>query len=102
MNAQVPDTHVLLVSTHTHHGPDTLGLWGRNMFRSGIDPLYMEALKATVSRTAVTALQHLEPARLTSAATHVPGVAKNARDPAIVDNELTCLHFTHRDTDREP
>ena len=99
VNAQVPDTHVLLVSTHTHHGPDTLGLWGRNMFRSGIDPLYMEALKATVSRTAVTALQHLEPARLTSAATHVSGVAKNARDPAIVDNELTCLHFTHRDTD---
>lgn len=99
VNTQVPNTHVLLVSTHTHHGPDTLGLWGRNMIHSGVDQAYIQFLTAEVTRTITAALQHLEPARLASVAIHVPGVAKNARDPEIIDDELTCLHFTHRDTD---
>ena len=97
VNARFPDTHVILVSTHTHHGADTLGLWGRDMFHSGTDPAYLQFLRDRVTTTVVAALQQLQPARLASAAVRVPGVAKNARDPEIVDDELTCLQFTHRD-----
>ena len=29
---------VLIASTHNHEGPDTLGLWGKTAFSSGVDP----------------------------------------------------------------
>src|SRR5258707_188263 len=34
--------HVTVSSTHTHEGPDTLGLWGPNPFNSGVDPAYLK------------------------------------------------------------
>jgi hypothetical protein len=39
------------------------------------------------------------PAWLRIASVHVPGVAKNARDPEIVDDELTCLQFCYPEKD---
>lgn len=41
--------NVLVTSTHTHSGPDTIGLWGRSLLgliplRSGIDRTFMEKL----------------------------------------------------------
>ncbi len=93
VNAHVPETQVIIASTHTHHGPDTMGLWGPNTFTSGVDALYIRALKDNIVAAARAALEALEPAVLRSAATHVPGVVKNARDPDIVDDELTCLQF---------
>ena len=35
-------TYVLVSSTHNHEGPDTLGLWGPNLFASGIDADYLK------------------------------------------------------------
>ncbi|HOU13545.1 MAG TPA: hypothetical protein PKZ84_10545 [Anaerolineae bacterium] len=93
VTAQVPGARVILASTHTHHGPDTMGLWGPSYFKSGVDPVYMRELKDTLTATLVAALAAPQPANLRSAAVHVPGVAKNARDPNIVDDELTCLQF---------
>src|SRR5687768_12993753 len=34
--------YVLVSSTHNHEGPDTLGLWGKSPFQSGIDPVYLK------------------------------------------------------------
>lgn len=94
VTAEAPEAQVILVSTHTHHGPDTLGLWGPNMRRSGVDPAYMAELKDKVTATALAALERLEPARLASNTVHVDGVAKNARNPRLADISLTCLRFT--------
>jgi hypothetical protein len=41
--------YVLVASTHNHEGPDVLGLWGPNPFRTGVDPAYLQLL---VERTA--------------------------------------------------
>src|SRR5215207_1006968 len=32
--------YVLVSSTHNHEGPDTLGLWGKTPFESGVDQAY--------------------------------------------------------------
>ena len=95
VNERAPDTYLILACTHTHHGPDTLGLWGPDMTTSGIDPDYLAGLEDEVVDTALAALGQLQPAQLRSASVHVPGIAKNARDPQIVDDELTCVQFCH-------
>ena len=41
----LPRERVMVCATHTHAGPDTLGMWGKGWlgipFRSGVDPEYM-------------------------------------------------------------
>jgi hypothetical protein len=88
-----PGTRLFLACTHTHHGPDTIGLWGPDMTTPGVDPEYLSNLKEKVVTTALAALAKVKPALLRCASVQVAGVAKNARDPAIVDEELTCLQF---------
>jgi hypothetical protein len=56
---QTPGRRLLLACTHTHHGPDTIGLWGPDHSTSGVDPEYMQDLKDTVVATALSALSRL-------------------------------------------
>ncbi len=92
---RAPGTGLLLACTHNHDGPDTIGLWGPDTSTPGTDPQYLAWLKERVLETLRTALEGLRPARMRAAATRVPGVARNARDPDIVDDELTALQFLH-------
>ncbi|MEM7114313.1 MAG: hypothetical protein AAF614_17895 [Chloroflexota bacterium] len=93
IQAYHPQARLLIACTHTHHGPDTLGLWGPDETASGIDPTYMAWLAAQIEATALTALENLRVATLRQTAVLVPNLAKNARDPHIRDEELTCLQF---------
>ena len=95
VNERAPGTRLILACTHTHHGPDTLGLWGPDATTSGADPDYLASLKDKAVDTALAALSQLQPAQLRAVSVHVPGVAKNARDPHILDDELTALQFCH-------
>lgn len=88
---------VIIASTHTHHGPDTMGLWGPNDKTRGVDADYMIGLKAKIADTIIASLADLRPAAVKSASVHVPGLVKNARDPAIVDDELTLLQCVSED-----
>ncbi len=96
------DTHaeanVLVTCTHTHHGPDTIGLWGSDSSHSGVDVLYMATLTETIVALAHEAFSTLRPAAVRVGSVDVPGVAKNARDPEIVDIELSCIQFVDAKT----
>lgn len=96
--------YVLLASSHTHHGPDTIGLWGPNFRTRGVDAAYLETLKARIGAAILASLESLtaavnraSPARVKWASLPVPGVAKNARNPEIVDYELTLLQWVNAD-----
>jgi hypothetical protein len=90
-----PSARLFLACTHTHHGPDTIGLWGPDMTTRGVNLEYLSGLKVKVATTALAALAAVQPALLRCTSVRVTGVAKNARDPAILDEELTCLQFCH-------
>src|SRR5262249_16438296 len=46
---QLPDfNYVLVSSTHNHEGPDTIGLWGPDHSKSGVDPAYIEHIEAHI------------------------------------------------------
>jgi hypothetical protein len=92
-----PDFDLILASTHTHHGPDTMGLYGPGAFTSGVDPDYMASLKQIITRTLVAAASHISDVRMKACSVKVTGLAKNARNPDIRDEELTCLQFISGD-----
>lgn len=88
-----PTAQLIVAATHTHHGPDTLGLWGPDEVTRGVDEEYLAHLQQVIAATALDALQHMQPADLRTVSVQVTGVARNARDPAITDEELSCLQF---------
>ena len=91
------EVSVVIASTHTHHGPDTMGLWGPDDKTGGVDMEYMSTLKQKIVDTILASLSTLEPASVKWTSVHVPGLAKNARNPEIVDDELTLAQFVGRD-----
>jgi len=98
VNQVVPGSRVILACTHTHHAPDPIGLWGPDQTTSGVDTAYIAAVKDKAVSAISAALRETQPAHLRAVSVRAPGVAKNARDPQIVDDELTCLQLCAPDT----
>ncbi len=89
-----PDVQIVIASTHTHHGPDTMGLWGPDYDTCGVDDAYLTGLRQKVAETILSALENARPCEaMRAAVVPVPGLVKNARNPAIVDDELMVLQF---------
>lgn len=84
-------TRAILAATHGHSGPDTIGFWGPDDETPGTDPAYLGRVEAAFVAAARAAVAALVPVSLEAASVGVGGVARNARQPAIVDDELTVL-----------
>lgn len=89
-----PDVQIVIASTHTHHGPDTMGLWGPDQKTRGVDAEYMRDIKQKIVDVIHASLSTLRPASVKWTSIHVPGLVKNARNPEILDDELTLLQFS--------
>ena len=92
-----PDIQIVISSTHTHHGPDTAGLWGPDHKTRGVDLEYMSAIKKKTVDTVIASLSGLKEASAKWTSVQVPGLVKNARNPEIIDNELTLAQFIGMD-----
>jgi hypothetical protein len=55
---------LIVASTHTHAGPDTLGLYGPAPLETGIDPKYLDWVDERIATTAVNAWHAMQPAKL--------------------------------------
>jgi hypothetical protein len=96
--------HLIVAATHSHQGPDTLGLWGERPLKSGVDPDYNALVRRRTAEAVAEAAAALEPVALTVARTEtldedgspIPFVGDN-RDPKILDPTLTVLQFTAAD-----
>jgi hypothetical protein len=86
-------TYVLVSSTHTHSGPDTLGLWGPKSLASGVDPAYMQFLRAQIVRAVQQAEAALEPMTARIGTARAPELLHDAREPYIKHDELVALEF---------
>jgi len=82
----------IIGSTHDHSSPDVIGLWGPSPEVSGVDLDYLEFLKESIIECVEKALEKLVPAKLIITSTRIPeGVARNGRDPGLIDKEITVL-----------
>lgn len=95
--ARVPGARLVLASTHDHEGPDTMGLWGPNAIKSGVDPAYMERLRGLIAETAAEALAALRPASFTFAKAKTPGLIADGREPQVVDDEIVIAKVSGAD-----
>ncbi|HNH06825.1 MAG TPA: hypothetical protein PLF18_18925, partial [Anaerolineales bacterium] len=84
LKSSAADLQIVIASTHTHHGPDTMGLWGPDDKTCGADQGYMSAIKKKIVDTVIASLSDLKPASAKWTSLHVPGLAKNARNPEIL------------------
>jgi hypothetical protein len=64
VEAQAADAFLIVACTHTHAGPDTLGLYGPNPLQTGIDGKYLASVDERISWTAVAAVRGMQPARM--------------------------------------
>ena len=94
----MPASHVIVSSTHTHAGPDVVGLWGPSLWRSGRNPGYMSWLQDQAVAAAAQAYAKAQPARLiaASAAVRLPWV-ENRSEPDLIDPMMTTLQFVAED-----
>jgi hypothetical protein len=93
-----PAPQIIISAVHPHHGPDTMGLWGPNTRTSGISLDYLHTLKKAIISVILNAMDSLQPvSSLRVVSVNVPGLAKNARDAHVLDEELLVLQFLDPD-----
>jgi len=86
--------HLVVASTHNHNGPDTLGLWGPNVFTSGVDSNYMDFLIRQIASCVSDALERLKPVHLRVAADDRDELAEmqgDCRPPVVKDPTLNVV-----------
>ena len=105
VKARIPEawnlTYTMIVSTHTHEGPDVVGMWGKSPYSSGVDPAYLAFVKEQVLKSLEEAVQRMRPARITFAqdnegAKHLVG---DYRQPMVFDDGLRLMHVADAEAD---
>ena len=86
---------LVMGSSHTHEGPDTVGLYGPSTVESGVDPAYMEYVRDQVIEALVNSVASLQPATMESAMIHtgLDTYQIDQRDPIILDDRLSAIRF---------
>jgi hypothetical protein len=96
-NADLDPSHLVIASTHTHSGPDVVGLWGPNPWTSGVDTSYQNALVKKAIQAVVQALANQQEATaICSEGTHGDSWVVNISDTTSVDRSIVLLQFIDR------
>jgi hypothetical protein len=96
---ELPGFHYVLVSsTHNHEGPDTLGLWGPNPFKSGVDPKYMETVRARIVEAVRDAERAEHPVTASLCTANAPELLHDGREPYVKHDELVAIQFRQAKT----
>lgn len=98
--------YLVVGATHTHEGPDTMGLWGERTGKSGYQPEYLAQVREGIADAVQQSVEALEEVGTLKAGVarpedfHERGVANvidDARDPVVIGDEVGVLHFAGTD-----
>ena len=94
--------NVFLCASHTHAGPDLIGLWGWYLATSGRDPEYVALLRRQVAAAVQEALEGAAPAALVQGQALLPprGLVKNSNRSLVFDRRLSVLQAVALDDGR--
>ena len=86
-------TYLIISSTHTHEGPDLLGLWGKKATITGVNKEYLEFVKVQISKSVEIASRNLRPSYLTISEDMTGGIplVRDSRKPDVFDNGLRII-----------
>jgi hypothetical protein len=85
--------YVLVSSTHNHEGPDTLGLWGKTPFESGVDPAYLKTVIDGAAKAVQAADKKLAPAVAKIGSAHGPELIRDGRLPELKHDDMVAIRF---------
>jgi len=89
--------HIVMSSTHTHSGPDVVGIWGPDLMTSGVDSAYMVRVVRTAADAIVTAWNNRQDAKMVYAETGFgQDWVYNISDSLNLDRSLSVLQFLSR------
>jgi hypothetical protein len=93
---------VFVCSSHTHAGPDLIGLWGSYLWTSGRDPGYVALLRAALRDAVAEAQANAAPARLVRGGSRLPaqGLVKNSNRRECFDRRVDVLQALALDDGR--
>jgi hypothetical protein len=93
--ADLEFTHIIVASTHTHGGTDSIGLWGPNHLTDGKDPRFMAHIVKQAESALREAVRRLVPARLKFSVTNTPNqfgwLINDLRDPIVIDDQILVM-----------
>jgi len=81
--------HLAVASTHTHAGPDVIGLW--TPIGEAGDDAYIAHVRSEAVEAVAQAWQRRRPASLAVAQSSAPGLAKDTRLPELIDDTVLAL-----------
>jgi hypothetical protein len=91
-------SHIVMASTHTHSGPDVVGIWGPDQMTSGVDTAYMKKLIHASSNAIVSAWENRQAAKAVYAETEFGEEwVYNISDSLNIDRSLTVLQFLNQE-----
>ena len=89
--------YVCVSSTHNHEGPDTLGLWGKSPFISGVDKAYLKDVESAIVRIIGEADKARKPATAKIGMVTAPELLADGREPYVKADELVAIRFEGTD-----
>ena len=93
-NSGFNPAHIILSSTHTHAGPDVVGIWGPDLMHSGVDSNYIKSLVNTASTQVIKAWMNRKKAHANYSVTqHGEGWVYNISQPDELDRTLSAICF---------
>jgi len=91
---------VFACSTHTHTGPDSLGMYGSEWFLTGLDRIYQDFLCDAVEAAVASAGPEMVPVTATFATDTIfvpestyPALIRDSRDPVVIDDRIHAIRF---------
>lgn len=93
--------YVIVNSSHTHEGPDVIGLWGAGDFESGLDPDYMQFLIEQSAKSVDEAAKRLRPANLRFAQDldGAGDLVEDSRKPIVMDSGIRLIQAVDAEAD---
>ncbi len=94
-------THILFSSTHTHNGPDTMGIWSYRPLFSKFDERYLDSVLENTRDAILEAVANLQPVDAFRAAVDLApaGHVRDSRLPEVCDRTLCAARFVKAGTD---
>ncbi len=93
--------YTIICSTHNHEGPDLVGIWGESIFKSGVDPEYMEFVKKQTVTAIARAVENMRQAKLKFAQNLKDGAnfVMDTRKPQEMDHGIRVIQAIDVETD---
>jgi hypothetical protein len=93
---------VFVCASHTHAGPDLIGLWGYYFLSSGRDREYLASVRTAMAAAVAEAKANAAPARLVQGTARLPvhGLVKNANRAEVFDRRVRVVSAFAQDDGR--